>query len=246
MNAIDADAGPAVPDHRLLELQAVDLSLDRLRARRETLEAAEDFRQASERVRDLERQIGELKLTIDQVAQDQRRLETDIESIGQKAEAERKRLFDGSVANAKELQSIEAEVAGLRNRISGKEDLLLEAMERREELEGGLAPLEAELADARGQLATIDSSAGQELVEIEHAVGEKAAAREGLVGEIDPELLGLYEDLRRQKKGVGAVQLVDGVCQGCHQKLSPVYLDRLKRKDGVRRCEYCRRILVAT
>jgi alkylation response protein AidB-like acyl-CoA dehydrogenase len=61
---------------------------------------------------------------------------------------------------------------------------------------------------------------------------------------IDPELLELYEDLRPQKKGVAAVALVDGVCQGCHEKLSSVELDRVKRTEGIARCEYCRRILV--
>jgi predicted nucleic acid-binding Zn-ribbon protein len=60
----------------------------------------------------------------------------------------------------------------------------------------------------------------------------------------DADLLELYEDLRRQKKGVGAAALVDGVCQGCHQQLSAVELDRLRRADGIRRCEHCRRILV--
>ena len=60
----------------------------------------------------------------------------------------------------------------------------------------------------------------------------------------DPELLELYEDLRRQKKGVGVAALVDGVCQGCHEKLSAVELDRLKRTEGIKRCEYCRRILI--
>jgi len=54
-----------------------------------------------------------------------------------------------------------------------------------------------------------------------------------------------FEDLRRQKQGVGAAALVAGVCQGCHQQLSPVYLDRLKRDDGIWRCEHCRRILIA-
>ena len=38
--------------------------------------------------------------------------------------------------------------------------------------------------------------------------------------------------------------VVDGVCQGCHQQLSAVDLDRLRRADGVRRCVQCRRILV--
>ena len=164
--------------------------------------------------------------------------------MGRKAEAERARLYDGSVANAKELQSIEAEVAGIRNRISAKEDQLLELMERREELEQGLAPLEAELAEARAAMSELDASSGQELAEVERSLEGRTAERGQVAEGIDPELLELYEELRRGKKGVGAVELVDGVCQGCHQKLSPVYLERLKHDDGVRRCEYCRRIVI--
>ena len=61
---------------------------------------------------------------------------------------------------------------------------------------------------------------------------------------MNAELLGLYEDLRRQKRGVGAAALTDSVCQACHQQLSHVYLDRLRHSEGVRRCEYCRRILI--
>jgi predicted nucleic acid-binding Zn-ribbon protein len=57
-------------------------------------------------------------------------------------------------------------------------------------------------------------------------------------------LFELYEDLRRTKKGVGAAAMVDGVCQGCHEQLSSVELDKLKRSTGVKRCEHCRRILV--
>ncbi|MBI2237830.1 MAG: hypothetical protein HYU54_04795, partial [Actinobacteria bacterium] len=62
--------------------------------------------------------------------------------------------------------------------------------------------------------------------------------------EIDEELLELYEDLRAQKKGIGAAALVDGVCQGCHEKLSALELDRLRKTEGVKRCEYCRRIVI--
>ena len=80
------------------------------------------------------------------------------------------------------------------------------------------------------------------------AIGAELAARraerEALAPTIEPDVSELYEDLRRQKKGVGAAALVDGVCQGCHEQLSAVELDRLKRTDDVRRCEHCRRILV--
>jgi predicted nucleic acid-binding Zn-ribbon protein len=65
-----------------------------------------------------------------------------------------------------------------------------------------------------------------------------------LVPVFDEELLELYEDLRKQKKGVGAAALVDGVCQACHEQLSALELAHLKRTDGIRRCEHCRRIVV--
>ena len=125
-----------------------------------------------------------------------------------------------------------------------REDLVLEQMERGEEMHRRLSPLEAEEAEARQRLATLEEGSARELVEVERALEERRAERAALASAIDPDLLALYEELRRQKRGVGAAALVDGVCQACHQKLSPMYLDRLKRAGGVRRCEYCRRILV--
>ena len=94
------------------------------------------------------------------------------------------------------------------------------------------------------RLAEIEQSAGRDIVDLRTSLAERTEERGAMVGEIDPDLLELYEDLRRQKKGVGAASLSDGVCQGCHQKLSPMYIDRLKHSDETWRCEYCRRILV--
>jgi hypothetical protein len=82
------------------------------------------------------------------------------------------------------------------------------------------------------------------LEQVESSLAEKRAAREALVPGLDEELLELYDDQRRQKKGVGAAALVDGVCQACHEKLSALELDRLKHTEGIKRCEYCRRIVV--
>ena len=121
---------------------------------------------------------------------------------------------------------------------------MLEVMERREETESRAEGAEQGVTQARTSLTELQGSAEQEL----DVVGKEIAAledeRRSLLPSFDADLLVLYEDLRRQKKGVGAAALVDGVCQGCHQQLSAVELDRLRRADGVRRCEHCRRILV--
>jgi hypothetical protein len=229
---------------RLLELQEVDLAIDRLLARRQVLESGEEVGRARQHLATTEAALAEQGLALDDVGRDQRRLEGDVDAFGQRISAEERRLFDGSVANPKELESIQAEVAGMRGRLARIEDQLLETMERREELEGRLKAFEAEAAEAQAALErSLGDSAG-ELATIQAGLDARTAERDAIRPAIDEDLLELYDDLRRQKKGVGAAALVDGVCQGCHQKLSAVELDRLKRADGIRRCDYCRRILV--
>lgn len=229
---------------RLLELQDLDSAIDRLEHRRQRLEAGEDLAAARRVMEEAESRLGELRLALDEVMSDQRRLEHDIDSMEQKSEADAKRMYDGSIANTKELEALQHEIANIKERISRAEDELLERMERREELEGRAAVAESEVAEARAAVETVGGDALRELEEVEAALGDKRSARDALVPEFDPELLDLYEDLRRQKKGVGAAALVDGVCQACHEKLSALELDKLKHTEGIRRCEYCRRIVV--
>jgi predicted nucleic acid-binding Zn-ribbon protein len=230
----------------LLRLQEVDLALDRLRARQSVLEGGEQVAQARARSSEREAQVGTIRLQIDEVAHDQRRLEHDIDAMGQKRRDEEKRLYDGSVANARELQSIRAEVDNIASRTTRMEDRLLEVMEQREALDGQLQEAEALAGADLAALQELTAGSASELADIERALEERLSARVAIVPLIDPDLVALYEDLRRQKKGVGVAELRDGVCLGCHQKLSPMELDRIRREPGVKRCESCRRILVLT
>lgn len=240
-----AGTGPAVKGvERLLELQELDLAIDRLESRRRDLEGGTAIDRAREGADRAEERFGELKLALDSVVLEQTRLEAEADSLQQRLEAEQRRLYDGSVANPKELEAIQRELANLRQRKDRVEDEVLAQMERREEMEGRLPSLEGELAEARTRLAEAESSSERDRQEVERGLAERRGEREALVPAFDEELLELYEDLRSSKKGVGAARLVDGVCQGCHQKLSAVELDRIKRTEGLRRCEYCRRILI--
>jgi len=231
-------------DDRLLELQELDTSIDRLEARRRHIDSGEEVDQARRLTEEAEGRVGELRMALDSIGAEERRLEHDISSIDQRIKAEQGRLYDGSVMNPKELQAIQAEVTSLRSRKSRLEDEELGQMERREELEKRLPALEAGLNEARERLDELEASSEREVEEIAAGLGQRRGERERLAAEFDEELLELYEDLRAGKRGVAAVALRDGVCQGCHEKLSPLYLDRLKRSEGIRRCEYCRRILV--
>jgi predicted nucleic acid-binding Zn-ribbon protein len=229
---------------RLLELQDLDSAIGRLEHRRGQLEAGEDLAAARVVMEEAESRLGEVRLALDAIAVEQRRFENEIDSMDQKAAADEKRLYDGSIANTKELDALQHEIANIKERKSRTEDELLERMERREELEARAAVEDRNVTATRARVEEVGGDALRELEEILATLSDKRAAREALTPEIDEELLELYEDLRRQKKGVGAAAIVDGVCQACHEKLSALELDRLKHTDGVKRCEYCRRIVV--
>lgn len=229
---------------RLLTLQEIDSALDRLTSRRGELQSGAPLAEARARADEAERVLGELRLRLNEMGRDQTRFEHEVDSISQKEAAEQKRMYDGSIANAKELEALQHEIESLKKRRSDREDELLALMEQREELEGRATEAEATASSLRASLDDTAAAAASELEETEAEIERRTGERTELVPTFDPELLELYDDLRRQKKGVGAAALVDGVCQGCHEQLSSMELDKLKRSEGIRRCEYCRRILV--
>jgi len=232
------------PARPLLDIQELDTAIDRLMVRMRALEAGEDAATALGEANEAERLMGELRLRLDELSRDQMRFEHEIDSMSQKAAAEERRLFDGSVANARELDSITHEVDNLKKRRSDREDELLALMEVREELEAQERAAAERSEALRARVAEVGSVAAEELERLRTDLRERSEARAALAEKVDPEYLELYEELRPQKKGVAAVALIDGVCQGCHEQLSSVYVDRLKRVEGPKRCEHCRRILV--
>jgi predicted nucleic acid-binding Zn-ribbon protein len=229
---------------RLLALQEIDTTIDRLTARKEVLESGGELAAARDEADAAERDLGELRLQLDVVGRDGSKLEHEIDSLSQKASAEDKRLYDGSIVNAKELESIQHEIENLKRRRSDREDEMLGLMEVREELERRAAEAQATSDTLRDRVESVGGAALEELTSIQAELEAKVSRRQVVISEIEPDVLELYEDLRKQKKGIGVAALVDGVCQGCHEQLSAMELDKLKRVEGVKRCEHCRRILV--
>jgi predicted nucleic acid-binding Zn-ribbon protein len=229
---------------RLLDMQELDSSIDRLEHRRAQLEAGEELSAARKALEEAESLLGELRLASDAVDSASRRLESEIDSFGAKLAAEEKRMYDGSIVNTKELEALQHEIASLKDRRTRAEDELLEQMERREDLDARAADAAKEVDAARSRAEALGGDAIREIDGIAAALEAKRTERETLAAGFDQELLELYDDLRASKHGIGAAAIVDGVCQACHEKLSAVELDRLKHTEGVKRCEYCRRIVV--
>ncbi|MEW2359824.1 C4-type zinc ribbon domain-containing protein [Spirillospora sp. NPDC029432] len=233
---------------RLIDLQDLDSTLDRLAHRRRTLPELAEVERLQDRLTELRDAIVAAETEVGDLDREQRKAEQDVDQVRARADRDQKRLDSGQVTSAKDLSGLQAEIASLQRRQSDLEEVVLEIMERREEAEGKVAALKADRAAAQEEHDAVVARRDAAQQGIDEESGTTSAARTAVSKDVPEDLLGLYEKLRGQFGGVGAAKLYRGACQGCHLALNTVDLNRIRAaaEDEVIRCEECRRILVRT
>ncbi|TDB85292.1 C4-type zinc ribbon domain-containing protein [Actinomadura sp. 7K534] len=233
---------------RLLDLQELDASLDRLAHRRRTLPELAEIERLEGRLTELRDAIVAAETETGDLQREQKKAEQDVEQVRARADRDQKRLDSGQVSSAKDLSNLQAEIESLQRRQSDLEEVVLEIMERSEEAEGRVSALRADQAAAQDELAALVERRDAARREIDDEAGTTSAARTAVAKDIPEDLLALYEKLRGQFGGVGAAKLFRGACQGCHLALNTVDLNNIRAaaEDEVVRCEECRRILIRT
>jgi uncharacterized protein len=233
---------------RLLDLQELDTALDRLSHRRRSLPELAETRRAEEHLAALGDAVVAAQTEISDIDREQKKAEQDVDRVRARADRDQQRLDSGQVSSARDLESLQSEIASLQRRQSDLEEIVLEVMERREEADARLRTAQADRQTAEKDLAELVERRDAALREIDGEIELTRTARAGVVTDIPAELLTSYEKLRAQHDGIGAAALLRAQCQGCHLQLNTVDLNTLRTaaKDDVIRCEECRRILVRT
>lgn len=229
----------------LLAVQEHDTHADQLTHRHKTLPARAELAGAMERLARLEQRAEEVEATRHELVRSQQRLEDEIASLTDKAEQHDKLLYSGTIGNPRELQTLQDEIASLRRRVGQLEDQELELMEQIEPHEAELAALGADRAALDEQAAALRAQIAEEELAIEAELGVVQAERDGLLADVEPELLAEYTQLRSHAGGIAIARLVGGSCGGCHLGLSAVELDRIKKlpPEAPVHCEECGRLL---
>lgn len=229
---------------RLLDLQAEDSAIRLLEHRKASLPEARRLSEVNEQLAELDSDIDIAETQSRDLARDQARLEGELELIDQKIAREEKRLFSGGVANPKELSSLQAEVAMLKQNRAAREEQLLGVMVDKEGVDETLSKLRAERASVGQEAGQLNATVGRLVGDIDTELDEHARRGAAMRAEQPPGLLDLYDQIRAAKGGVGAAALVDGTCQGCHTRLPAREVERMRAEGGLQRCDTCRRILV--
>ena len=226
----------------LLDLQEVDLQIDRLLHDRESIPELNEYRSAHEHSETLKTELDEAKGALRETSLELDKTEGEMEITAQRLDSEQNRLYAGGMS-ARDAEYLRREVDMLTRQRSEAEDKVLELMESREQQEAVVADLDTRCQDAAAAKGALEATIKEAWRGIDAQLATKQERKNGIAPLIEEDLLELYEQLRGQKEGVAIGALTDNMCGGCHLKLTAAEILDAKRSDPPR-CIHCRRILV--
>ena len=232
---------------KLLDLAAEDVALTQLAHRRRTLPEVAAVEAAEESERALSADVVRAETEVKDLGREVRRLESDVDTVRQRAAKDQQRLDSGS-ATPKEMTNLQHELESLGRRQADLEDQQLELMERLETAETALATAQQGLVAAREARERAEQLRDDALADIADGTTRHEAARSEVAALISAPLLTLYDRIRAQTGTTGAAMLQARACQGCRLELYGNQLNAVRNADPheVVRCENCGRILVRT
>ena len=227
----------------LLDVQALDLQIDRLLEQRQSLPELEQFKEAHEALADLEKRrvaaAGELK----NVELDLDKAEGELELLEIKLDEHETRLFAGGMS-ARETEYMRLEVQSLRGQKEAMEEKVLGILDGLDPAKEAVDTLDSEISTMTTQRSKLEVAIKDQWKKIDAELARKEERKREAIGPIPDDLIELYDKLRRLKEGVAVASYDHGVCGGCHMTLSPAEQEVAFRED-LPRCVHCRRLLVA-
>ena len=231
---------PALAD--LLDVQALDLDIDRLLHRRSGLPELQRYRLTQEKIDELSSQIEAANAELRQVELDTDKAEGELELLENKLKEHETRLFAGGMS-ARETEHMRLEVQSLHGQKGASEERVLGLLDRLDPARSGLEALEQARAELVEQKTKLESFITDEWRQIDSELARKEERKREALEPVPDDLVELYEKLRQTKEGVAIGRLEEGTCGGCHMLLSPTEVVEATRSDPPR-CVHCRRILV--
>lgn len=185
----------------------------------------------------LEAATGQLEET----TRAQRSVDREIEDLTTKLSRFEAELYSGKTTSPKELTGLQQEIESLKNKRERLEDQDLEIMETIEKLNAMISELRGNLEKLEVEWQVQQKVFTAELKELEHIISGLKEKRERMASDIDPQVLTIYEELKKQK-GASVARVEQGICRGCRISLPVNELQQVRGGNMVR-CSSCGRIL---
>lgn len=226
----------------LLDLQEIDLVIDRLLDKRSSLDELDLYKIAHGEVERLEMAKDDASAALKSADMGLSKSNGELEILAEKAASEQNRLYAGGMS-ARDADYVRREVEMLYAKVSKMEDEVLSFIELKEDAETQVDALTEEFVAATSERDELRETITVEWRLIDKELAMKEERKAAAIGLVDEYLLEIYDGMRGSNEGRVVGRLIDGVCGSCHLKLSAAEEARAV-KDDPPRCIHCRAILV--
>lgn len=225
---------------QLYQLQSLDSEIDQIN--HQLAEIVVKLGE-SEALKAARANIEVVKKKLRQAQATMQNLDLEVKSLTEKIANQEKKLYSGTVLNAKEAANLQDEVISLKRWHGEREERLLEAMVAVEDSESILDERQTELARIEAEWVTGQNHLKQEQSVLESRLEELRERRLTVADAVDVDDLREYESLRPKKAGRAIVAVKNSVCQGCGMTLSNSRVQRARTGTELMYCSTCGRIL---
>ncbi|SRR5712692_350998 len=226
---------------RLIELQAIDLRLNELRAR--LAGVPQRLAEIDARVESARKQLATAREALTNSLKDRKRYELDVEQWKEKARKYRDQSYEVKTNEA--YKALQHEIQNAEAEMAQAEDRLLERMVAGEEYERQVKAAERALKDIEAA-----AQADRKVTETEQAAAQQElekdlAGRAQALAGVSEDLVDHYQRIARKHNGVALAEVRDETCTLCRVRVRPHVYQELRREgsEEIFHCESCTRIL---
>lgn len=201
-------------------------------------------------------QLQPYEVACEQESQKLERLQADVSQCERQQRASERELADSQVALSKtqarlrdiktnkEYSAILAEIAVAKQRVTDLEDRILQLMEQTEQQRQLLHMQEQRVRAAKQQLQEQKHHLQEAQESLSQHIMREQEKRQKATLDLDPKLYDTYQHLATHYGGRAVVQLRDGVCSGCHLRISPQLAADIHLQQQLYTCPHCRLMLL--
>jgi predicted nucleic acid-binding Zn-ribbon protein len=226
----------------LYRLQQVDSQIDQIQARlrtiQQTLENDAELLAARDQLTTAEKKHEDAERAL-------KVSEAEVEKQRLKIELAESSLYGGKVHNPKELQDLQMDVASLKRHIQTLEERQLDAMLLMEETEKTLQAAKAHLERVQAGVSEQNRTLADESEALRRDLERLGSERQAVVTDIASQALNVYDQLRKQKRGLAIATIADSSCEACGTTLTPSQQQNARSTSQLFHCPTCGRILYA-
>ena len=226
----------------LYRLQQVDSQIDQIHARlqvvQQTLENDVALRAASGNLASADGRHKEAERAL-------KLSEAEVEKQRIKIQQTEASLYGGTVRNPKELQDLQKDIISLKRHMETLEERELEAMLTAEETEKDLQIARTDLERVQSSLRDQNQDLRRESDKLQKDLERLNSERQAVVSDIASQALSVYDQLRKQKRGIAITTIADNSCEACGTTLTASQQQTARSATQLFHCPTCGRILYA-